>query len=165
MTDPLALALLDWVAHQRLQPTASCPVVVAFSGGADSSALLHVAQQFRIIRIIEGDDPAGGGPEPLQFFQHGVGDPMGADQGSEPARNALDGSDLPLGRRQHRLRRPETVQKPFVQEIADARYALEMKPGFQRFMESLPGHGFWTVPFFYRPFLPFRQAMRMGLAT
>ena len=45
MTDPLALALLDWVAHQRFQPSASCPVVVAFSGGADSSALLHVAQQ------------------------------------------------------------------------------------------------------------------------
>lgn len=45
MTDPLVLAARQWVALQPTPPSSLHPMVVAFSGGADSTALLHVAQQ------------------------------------------------------------------------------------------------------------------------
>lgn len=42
---PLALAARQWVSLQPTPPSTEHPLVVAFSGGADSTALLHVAQQ------------------------------------------------------------------------------------------------------------------------
>ncbi|GAB4087695.1 tRNA lysidine(34) synthetase [Hydrogenophaga soli] len=45
MTEPLVLAARQWVVLQSAPPSALHPLVVAFSGGADSTALLHVAQR------------------------------------------------------------------------------------------------------------------------
>lgn len=43
--DPVCAALADWAQRQHLRPQADAPMAVAFSGGADSTALLWAAQR------------------------------------------------------------------------------------------------------------------------
>lgn len=44
MLDPCCAALADWARHHAIRPREEAPMAVAFSGGADSTALLWAAQ-------------------------------------------------------------------------------------------------------------------------